>query len=285
MKKTKIIVPALGLLLLSTAASVTGTVAWFSMNNTVTVSGAKISANSNATYLLISNSNTGDTAPENADAIQAENAGAGFTSLTLSAEPRELFPVAPASAFTAATFYQAGDSEVEAETKQVGDVKTHTAKTDYVAGSSATDPVTWYTMIGTDATSTGYVGRADTEAAVSSENLSNYVLKYTFYFTIADGANNAANLVVDSYTITNTSVGGAGTDGVKCLVVGTNGSVMYNASTDTDSLVLETTLNSTTVYSVRVYIYYDGNDSNIYTNNIPNIDDFTIDLKFGVTAA
>lgn len=35
MKKTKIIIPALGILLLSTAASVTGTVAWFSMNEKV----------------------------------------------------------------------------------------------------------------------------------------------------------------------------------------------------------------------------------------------------------
>ena len=44
MKKTKIIVPALGVLLLSTAASVTGTVAWFSMNNFVTATGMEVKA-------------------------------------------------------------------------------------------------------------------------------------------------------------------------------------------------------------------------------------------------
>lgn len=44
MKKTKIIVPALGVLLLSTAASVTGTVAWFSMNNFVTAEGMNVTA-------------------------------------------------------------------------------------------------------------------------------------------------------------------------------------------------------------------------------------------------
>ena len=44
MKKTKIIVPALGVLLLSTAASVTGTVAWFSMNNFVTATGMEVRA-------------------------------------------------------------------------------------------------------------------------------------------------------------------------------------------------------------------------------------------------
>ena len=49
MKKTKIIIPALGMLLLSTAASVSGTVAWFSMNNIVSVTGmtvtTKVSSN------------------------------------------------------------------------------------------------------------------------------------------------------------------------------------------------------------------------------------------------
>ena len=39
MKKSKIIVPALGLIALSTAASITGTVAWFTANNSVTITG------------------------------------------------------------------------------------------------------------------------------------------------------------------------------------------------------------------------------------------------------
>ena len=42
MKKTKIVVPALAVLLLSTAASVSGTVAWFSMSTSVTVTGMSV---------------------------------------------------------------------------------------------------------------------------------------------------------------------------------------------------------------------------------------------------
>ena len=42
MKKTKIIVPALAVLLLSTAASVSGTVAWFSMNTAIKVDGMSV---------------------------------------------------------------------------------------------------------------------------------------------------------------------------------------------------------------------------------------------------
>ena len=44
MKKTKIIVPALGMLLLSTAASVTGTVAWFAANTTVSATAIQVKA-------------------------------------------------------------------------------------------------------------------------------------------------------------------------------------------------------------------------------------------------
>ena len=54
MKKTKIIIPALGLLLLSTAASVTGTVAWFSMNNSVSATGMNIQAKAES-GIVISN--------------------------------------------------------------------------------------------------------------------------------------------------------------------------------------------------------------------------------------
>ena len=52
MKKTKIIVPALAVLLLSTAASVTGTVAWFSMNNQVTVTGMTVTTNVSSNLLI-----------------------------------------------------------------------------------------------------------------------------------------------------------------------------------------------------------------------------------------
>ncbi|NLE04905.1 MAG: hypothetical protein GX638_08900, partial [Crenarchaeota archaeon] len=56
MKKTKLIIPAIGMLLLSTAASITGTVAWFSMNTTVTATGMQVTAQSNNLFLQIINS-------------------------------------------------------------------------------------------------------------------------------------------------------------------------------------------------------------------------------------
>ena len=52
MKKTKIIIPALAVLLLSTAASVSGTVAWFSMNSAVKVDGMQVSTKVSSNLLI-----------------------------------------------------------------------------------------------------------------------------------------------------------------------------------------------------------------------------------------
>ena len=52
MKKTKIVVPALAVLLLSTAASVSGTVAWFSMNNSVKVDGMTVTTKVSSNLLI-----------------------------------------------------------------------------------------------------------------------------------------------------------------------------------------------------------------------------------------
>ena len=85
MKKTKIIIPALGMLLLSTAASVSGTVAWFSMNNTVSVTGMTVKTK------VSSNLQIADT-----------NAEANYTD---SIEQAREGTLEPASAVEALTYY------------------------------------------------------------------------------------------------------------------------------------------------------------------------------------
>ena len=52
MKKTKVIIPALGILLLSTAASVTGTVAWFSSNASVSATGMSVRAHTDEALVI-----------------------------------------------------------------------------------------------------------------------------------------------------------------------------------------------------------------------------------------
>ena len=80
MKKTKVIIPALGILLLSTAASVTGTVAWFSANSSVDATGMKVTALSSNLFLQIANSDGDSSNP-------SKTAAAAVT------EAQDLFPV------------------------------------------------------------------------------------------------------------------------------------------------------------------------------------------------
>lgn len=91
MKKTKIIIPALGMLLLSTAASVTGTVAWFSMNNFVTATGMQVKARAE-NGIVISN--------------QSAATGTGVTWKETAASARASYSLAlkPTSTATAATW-------------------------------------------------------------------------------------------------------------------------------------------------------------------------------------
>ena len=52
MKKSKIIIPALAMLVMSTAATVTGTVAWFTMNTTAKAEGMYVSAKTSGSLII-----------------------------------------------------------------------------------------------------------------------------------------------------------------------------------------------------------------------------------------
>ena len=62
MKKSKIIVPALGILVLSTAAAVTGTVAWFTASNVININGLqmRVEAEDGIEFKVVANVNYGD---------------------------------------------------------------------------------------------------------------------------------------------------------------------------------------------------------------------------------
>jgi hypothetical protein len=69
MKKTKIIIPALAMLAMSTAATVTGTVAWFSMNKTVSAEGMILKAKGQGSIIVTKydSSKTNNGLPKNTD--------------------------------------------------------------------------------------------------------------------------------------------------------------------------------------------------------------------------
>ena len=116
------------MLLLSTAASVTGTVAWFAMNTQVTATGMTVSAKSDSTDLIIVEGSTFDP-------------NATSRTVTSSHAATELYPVAPATTLTTAnietpaSWHYAYSSDNDVATK-TGDYIACTSLTDYVVSET-----------------------------------------------------------------------------------------------------------------------------------------------------
>ena len=266
MKKTKIVIPALGMLLLSTAASITGTVAWFSMNNAVTANGLQISAKSDNTYLLISKTNT------TASAIQSENA----KTVDLSSDNAILYACAPCLSSEEAAYLTTSGKIVstEATITVAGEIITN--------GTKAAAATNWYTA------TAAAPGAATMEegSARQLSTLTNYVLVEDLYLTVAAGANKAHNLTVTS-TIAQVT-GGNDVAAVKFLIATDDGAfravTTANNGTPLDISGTNTDITDTSVRHVSVYVYYDGNESHVYTNNVVNMKGATINLAFNVEA-
>ena len=236
MKKTKIIIPALGVLLLSTAASVTGTVAWFSMNKTVTATGMSVTAKSDSSFLLIGNED------DDLDSIQDANS----ISATAKNSTKELYPVA------------------------------HKA----IANTAAADSISnWYFMYSDDPDN--YIGTATEELAIPNGKLfTDYVLKNTFKITVAKQGHPVNNLKVDTLTI-------SGVSAVRALVTSSTAAQEFaetyadDPAVDTDdATILAAQVTSSTVVEINVYIFWDGNDELVYTNNADQLTNTSVELTF-----
>ena len=71
MKKTKIVIPALAVLLLSTAASVSGTVAWFSMNTAINVTGMTVTTKVSSSLQIAENNLEAEFSNANLNQVRA----------------------------------------------------------------------------------------------------------------------------------------------------------------------------------------------------------------------
>ena len=272
MKKTKILVPAMGMLLLSTAASITGTVAWFAANASVTATGMELRAKSDTTYLLISKTNS------TADAIQAENSNQGFKEVDFAMTENEskVYPSAPVlDASEAAYLTTSGKTVAGAAITTAGAIID-----DETSASAVTN---WYTA----SALTAAAATIDTASVRQLTSFTDYVVVKTVYLTIADGANPAHSLTV---TPTFAKLDNTGVDltAVKMLVTtdddGFTQLSSANNGTAIDISGDDTTLTNTTVRTVKMYLYYDGNEDVVYTNNMNLLKGVEVSVSFGVTA-
>ena len=257
----KKLIPALAMLLVSLLMSSTATYAWFSMNTTVKATGLQITAESNDTYLLISDTNTA------AAAIQTENAIS--IAWTLSAADSKVQPSAPTLSNTEIGYLTTSGKTVNGDAITVAGVQVTTPAT--------ADAVTnWYTAKAVDATT----ATINATTARQLTSFTGYVIKRTVYLTVAVGADNANNLeVAGAFT---QITGGTDITAAKVIVTTSDGgfAILDSSHTTADIKGSNTALTPTTVLTVNIYVYYDGNETVVYTNNSANLTGAEIDLTF-----
>lgn len=246
MKKFRKLIPALCMLLVSALFVGTSTYAWFSMNKTVTATNMQITAKSDNMYLLISKDN--NTAP----AIQAE----AKTEVDLAANA-ELYPAALKTA-TTNPFTDADDNWWYAQAA----AKTAAAKKDGTEVKFGE----------ANSTKSGAV-------AADTTTFSERVLKKTVYLTLSEGSapSTALNVKIDNFT---DSIGNANATKV---VVATADKALYfdkaNATT-AQELAAEGKLTANGVLVVNIYVYFDGENADVYTDNIAKLTNATASVNF-----
>lgn len=286
MKKTKIIIPALGLLLLSTAASVTGTVAWFAMNASVSATGMQITAKSNSVFLLIGNENSLST-------IQTANSVT--TALTVDAESAKVYPSAHDTiANTAAA--TATDVSHTFQYQEVGNTSNKISIEEYAnlpasAEGAANDKsefeaearngTNWYYKVANLASASASTYDPHYLQTVDAA----YIIHKTCYVCMSAGSEDGTGLKVKSMAIASngTATGGDATiTPVKVLITSSTAAVELDSATTSSSTVLASTVTDDALIALDIFIYYNGADTDVYTNNMANLDGATVNLTFSV---
>lgn len=239
---------AIAMVLVAAVALGSATFAWFVSNNTVTATTSKISAQSNAPFLKIDK--TAITAGSTTSISYADEADVKLypAQVVKNTNDTPLFKSAYASAATAAT-------ELNGSRYDVGDVTTavngsFAIKKSFKIGTSDDKAGSFKKLkvAGVELTSTGTDGLEDALSVlvVCGDN-------WAVYKKSADGA------VLEKYK-DNLSAAGNNTDGVLADTIAANSSV-----------------------DVDVYVFYDGSEDNVRTDNLNNLTSIGATVKFTAT--
>lgn len=305
MKKTKIIIPALGLLVLSTAASVSGTVAWFSVNSTVSATGMQVQAkaesgllisadktaaswaNTDATALtdsvaLVPTSTANATAWYHAVSNSASNYAHSATYSTLGTTAGTGVIVvatedlADGDAVANITYANSGTSGYHADDEDVNDVGYYLMTKFFLKSSADAINVngTSNYLIINDVTIGGITGSAALDASLRIGVKIGEAFKILAPFAAAAGTGTATGAI--TYT-----VGGSTVTTAYKGTIATNGS--YNPSLNT-GFTGDIPSSLSTPLDIDIYLWYEGEDVNCMSNNVvATLDTLTVSVGFELT--
>lgn len=259
MKKFKKVVPALCALLVSAVMLGSSTYAWFSMNTKVTATGMTVNAKSDSKFLQ----------------IVAGTAGFADDEAQISAE----------------AVNKTKDLRPTSAVKAIG--TDNLTLTELAQADKATD-IKWVEAFSNDpasSTKNGEYKEVTTAAqATDASNLYTLINDFKVRLNPKAGANSAEDLSVTGVTITSTATV-AKNDllaSVRVLFVcGDKWAIWSNGakvSASSDTSVLAATVNSTTPTEIKVYIYFDGEDTATTTNNATKLstDGYKVEFVLGV---
>ena len=322
MKKSfRKLIPTFVMLVITAALVGTSTFAWFSMNTTVTVTGMQVDIKSNNTYLLV-NTGANDTADEIQsagvttvpltvtdlesrvypsspilDAYVADNGdpvnNAAHKYFLYGTDVVEDYTTAAVAAnwFTAQNNNpgNANDSVKNVTTLTAGDFSDYVIKrTAYLTVADGADAANNLTVT-TNIYSKALGLETATGTAVASKT---YYTYSAGVYTKVDPATIEVGVTdVSGKFVKDTETGDSNIDltAVKVLVATDDGGFAIlsyaNNGTPVDIKGSNTSLTDADVLTVDIYIYYDGEVSSVYTNNIENLSAAAIELAFNVSVA
>ena len=154
---------------------------------------------------------------------------------------------------------------------------------DAVTGANMTN---WYWKTSDDPALYGGDGHESEQLNIESSAIGQYVLVNEFSFTVADGSNAISSLTVSNIKVT-TADGKA--QAVKVIVASATASEEFGNTSSSGIAgsvnLLAENLDSDHVAHVKIYIYWDGNNAAVYTNNIGNLVGTSVEVSFtGVIA-
>lgn len=227
MKKFRKLIPALCMLLVSALFVGTSTYAWFSMNSSVQATDMMVKAKSNARYLLI-----GDNQEKAAGTAKTDKDGNALTSehaalyATTGNTNQTCYPTA---------YYTA-----------VGELNGH-----------ATEAGKWYTTT-SDRHDTAVSGNA--EITKVEEGDKDYMLTYKMYLTLTNDSEDYTGRLKVTSAFTGSD------EAVKAMVVIGNEKHIVDSKNTEFTTTNNVTLTATTAVEVTVYMYVDGNSTNVNSN-------------------
>ena len=254
MKMSKTILPALTMLLVSAIMLSTASFAWFAMNSSVEANGMEVSVKSDSMYLYIAAATDDTTELDSEDVIN--NGGTSDEGIPLDYVTDEGNKVYLTDLYPAA---------IETGVNTLAALNT---------------PGSWYTA-------SAISPDASTIDANSKKNLTsfgNYVVRYKYYLTLAEGSNPVSDLRITNFNLA--IANGTGTDlPVKVVIASAAGIEQLDTldnGNGTSFNLLSTPLEENAVACFYVFVYYDGNETSVNTNNLDKIADAEITFRVGI---